>query len=212
MSADAQGFLVRPAVARFLYVLAHGAGAGMRHPFLERAAVALAARGIATYRYEFPYMKEGKGRPDPPAVAEAAVREAVLAAARAAPGLPLFAGGKSFGGRMTSQAQSKTALPGVRGLVFLGFPLHPPGRPSDARAEHLAGVEVPMLFVQGTRDEFAQRDLLEPVVQRLGVRATLHLVDEGDHSFKVPKRTGKTEVDVMNELAETIVTWADTHA
>jgi len=212
VSADAQGFLVRPAVARFLYVLAHGAGAGMRHPFLERAAVALAARGIATYRYEFPYMKEGKGRPDPPAVAEAAVREAVLAAARAAPGLPLFAGGKSFGGRMTSQAQSKAALPGVRGLVFLGFPLHPPGRPSDARAEHLAAVQVPMLFVQGTRDEFAQRDLLEPVVQRLGVRATLHLVDEGDHSFKVPKRTGKTEVDVMNELAETIVTWADTHA
>lgn len=212
MSADAQGFLVRPAVARFLYVLAHGAGAGMRHPFLERAAVALAARGIATYRYEFPYMQEGKGRPDPPAVAEAAVREAVLAAAQAAPGLPLFAGGKSFGGRMTSQAQSKAAMPGVRGLVFLGFPLHPPGRPSDARAEHLAAVQVPMLFVQGTRDEFAQRDLLEPVVQRLGVRATLHLVDEGDHSFKVPKRTGKTEVDVMNELAETIITWADTHA
>jgi len=203
-----QVLLVRPPDAGFLYVLAHGAGAGMRHPFLERAAQAFAARGIATYRYEFPYMRKGQSRPDPPAVAEAAVREAVGAAARAAPGLPLVAGGKSFGGRMTSQAQSRTPLPGVRGLVFLSFPLHPPGRPSDARAEHLSAVQVPMLFLQGTRDEFAQRELLEPVVMRLGGRATLHLVEEGDHSFRVPKRTGKTEADVMNELAEVIAQWA----
>jgi predicted alpha/beta-hydrolase family hydrolase len=180
----------------------------MRHPFMARAAEVFATHGIATYRYEFPYMRKGQARPDPPAVAEAAVREAVVAASRAAPGLPLLAGGKSFGGRMTSQAQSKAPLPGVRGLVFLGFPLHPPGRPSDARAEHLSAVQVPMLFLQGTRDEFAQRDLLEPVVQRLGGRATLHLVEEGDHSFKVPKRTAKTEADVMNELAGEIAQWA----
>lgn len=191
-----------------MYVLAHGAGAGMRHPFLARTAVALAPRGVATYRYEFPYMKKGRGRPDPPAVAEAAVREAVVAAALAAPGLPLLAGGKSFGGRMTSQAQAKAPLPGVRGLVFLGFPLHPPGQPGTARAEHLSAVQIPMLFLQGTRDEFAQRDLLEPVVRALGGRATLHLVEEGDHSLKVPKRTGKTEVDVMNDMAETIAQWA----
>lgn len=201
------GLLVRPADARFLYALAHGAGAGMRHPFLERAAQAFAAQGIATYRYDFPYMMKGERRPDPPAVAEAAVREAVLAAARAAPGLPLLAGGKSFGGRMTSQAQAKEPLPGVRGLVFLGFPLHPPGRPGTTRAGHLSAVQVPMLFLQGTRDEFAQLDLLEAVVQQLNGRATLHLVHEGDHSFKVPKRTGKPEADVMNELAGAIAQW-----
>jgi predicted alpha/beta-hydrolase family hydrolase len=189
-------------------VLAHGAGAGMRHPFLERAAVAFGSHGVATYRYEFPYMRKGQHRPDPPAVAEATVREAVLAAAHAAPGLPLLAGGKSFGGRMTSQAQAKQPLPGVRGLVFLGFPLHPPGRPATARAEHLSAVQVPMLFLQGTRDEFAQLELLEPVVKQLGSRATLHLIADGDHSFKVPKRTGKSEVDVMNDLAEAIAQWA----
>ena len=189
-------------------MLAHGAGAGMRHPFLERAAVAFGAHGVATYRYEFPYMRRGQHRPDPPAVAEAAVREAAEAATRALPGVPLLAGGKSFGGRMTSQAQAKQPLPGVRGLVFLGFPLHPPGRPATTRAEHLSAVQVPMLFVQGTRDEFAQLELLEPIVRQLGSRATLHLVEEGDHSFKVPKRTGKTEVDVMNDLAGAIVQWA----
>jgi predicted alpha/beta-hydrolase family hydrolase len=180
----------------------------MRHPFLERAAVAFGAHGVATYRYEFPYMRSGKHRPDPPAVAEAAVREAAAAAARVLPGVPLLAGGKSFGGRMTSQAQAKQPLPGVRGLVFLGFPLHAPGRPATTRGEHLAAVQVPMLFLQGTRDEFAQLDLLEPIVQKLGSRATLHLVEEGDHSFKVPKRTGKTEVDVMNDLAGAIAQWA----
>ncbi len=191
-----------------MYVFAHGAGAGMNHPFMERAAQALAGRGIATQRFDFPYMKAGKNRPDPPAIAEAAVREAVVEAARAAPGLPLLAGGKSFGGRMTSQAQANEPLPGVRGLVFLGFPLHAPGRPGIERAEHLSSVQVPMLFLQGTRDEFAQLDLLRGVVSRLGNRATMHLIEEGDHSFKVPKRTGKTERDVMDELAQTIQNWA----
>ena len=180
----------------------------MHHPFMERAAQALATRGIATHRFDFPYMKAGKNRPDPPAVAEAAVRAAALEATRAAPGLPLLAGGKSFGGRMTSQAQAKEPLPGVRGLVFFGFPLHAPGRPGVARAEHLSAVQVPMLFLQGTRDEFAALDLLRGVVQGLGDRATLHLIEEGDHSFKVPKRTGKTERDVMDELAQTIHDWA----
>ncbi len=191
-----------------MYVFAHGAGAGMHHPFMERAAQALASRDIATHRFDFPYMKAGKNRPDPPAVAEAAVREAVAEAARASPGLPLLAGGKSFGGRMTSQAQAREPLPGVRGLVFFGFPLHAPGRPGVARAEHLSAVQVPMLFLQGTRDEFATLELLRGVVQGLGDRATLHLIEEGDHSFKVPKRTGKTERDVMDELAQTIHNWA----
>lgn len=200
--------LTAPPDAQALYVLAHGAGAGMKHPFLERIAQVLAAHNIATYRYEFPYMQAGKNRPDPPAVAEAAVREAVAEAARAAPGLPLLAGGKSFGGRMTSQAQAKEPLPGVRGLAFLGFPLHAPGRPGIERAEHLSWVQVPMLFLQGTRDEFAHLDLLQGVVSRLGGRATLHRVEEGDHSFKVPKRTGKTEHDVMEELAQTVQNWA----
>jgi predicted alpha/beta-hydrolase family hydrolase len=202
------GLLVRPHDARLLYVLAHGAGTGMRHHFLAQAADVFAARGIATYRYEFPYMQAGKSRPDSPGVAEAAVRAAVVAAAHRAPDLPLIAGGKSFGGRMTSQAQAREPLPGVRGLVFLGFPLHPPGRPGTARAEHLTSVDVPMLFLQGTRDEFAQLDLLEQVVTGLGDRATLHLVEEGDHSFNVPKRAGKTEAHVMNELAVAFSDWA----
>jgi uncharacterized protein len=184
----------------------------MRHPFLEKMAEALGERGIATYRYEFLYMERRQGRPDPPAVAEARVREAVLDAARAAPGLPLFAGGKSFGGRMTSRAQVSEPLLGVRGLVFLGFPLHPPGRPGTSRAEHLDAVQVPMLFLQGTRDEFTGLDLLRPVVQRLSARATLHLIEGGDHSFKVLKRTGRTETDVFNELADTITAWAGKHA
>jgi predicted alpha/beta-hydrolase family hydrolase len=207
-----EGMLVRPHDARLLYVFAHGAGAGMRHHFLAQAADVLAARGIATYRYEFPYMQAGKSRPDPPGVAETAVRKAVAQASHRAPELPLIAGGKSFGGRMTSQAQAHEPLPGVRGLVFLGFPLHAPGRPGIERAEHLTAVEVPMLFLQGTRDEFAQLDLLQKVVTGLGSRATLHLIDEGDHSFKVPKRTGKTEADVMNELADTIQQWATANA
>jgi len=190
-----------------LYVLAHGAGAGMRHPFLETISQRLAERGVATLRYQFPYMERRASRPDPPAVAAATVRAAVAEAARAAPGLPLVAGGKSFGGRMTSTAQAEAPLPSVRGLVFLGFPLHPPGRPDDKRAEHLARVQIPMLFLQGDRDEFADLQLLRPVVKRLGERATLHLVEGGDHSFKVPKRTGKTEEAVMSELVQTIANW-----
>ena len=194
-----------------MYVFAHGAGAGMHHPFMERASQALVTHGIATHRFDFPYMKAGKSRPDSPAVAEAAVREAVREAARETPELSLLAGGKSFGGRMTSQAQAREPLPSVRGLVFFGFPLHAPGRPGVERAEHLAAVHIPMLFLQGTRDEFATLDLLQGVVQRLGTRATLHLIEEGDHSFKVPKRTGKTEHDVLEELATTIQHWADKH-
>jgi uncharacterized protein len=196
-----------PPGAKALLVLAHGAGAGMRHPFLERIAQALGERGVATFRYEFAYMEKRSGRPDPPAVAQACVREAVGEAAQALPGVPLFAGGKSFGGRMTSQAQAAEPLPGVRGLVFLGFPLHPPGRPATSRADHLDAVRIPMLFLQGTRDEFAGLDLLRPVVQRLGAHATLHVVEGGDHSFKVLKRTGRTETDVLGELADTIASW-----
>ena len=188
-------------------MLAHGAGAGMRHAFLEQLAQALALRKVATFRYEFLYMEKGGGRPDPPAVAAARVREAVAEAARVMPGLPLFAGGKSFGGRMTSTAAAESPLPGVRGLVFLGFPLHPPGQPGIGRAEHLDRVTVPMLFLQGTRDTFAQLPLLEPVIARLKPRATLHLIDGGDHSFKVPKSSGRTTEDVMRGLAETIAAW-----
>ncbi|HEV8264933.1 MAG TPA: alpha/beta family hydrolase [Gemmatimonadales bacterium] len=200
--------LVAPPDAKALLVLAHGAGAGMRHPFLEKMAQALSERGVATFRYEFAYMEQHKGRPDPPAVAEARVRAAVQEAARVAGGeLPLFAGGKSFGGRMTSQAQASEPLPGVRGLVFLGFPLHAPGRPGTARADHLAAVQVPMLFLQGTRDDFAGLDLLRPVVARLGERATLHLVEGGDHSFKVLKKSGRNEADVLAELAKLIADW-----
>ena len=201
--------LVADSSSRGILVLAHGAGAGMRHAFLERLAQALAARKVATFRYEFVYMEKGGGRPDPPAVAAARVREAVAAAADAAPGLPLFAGGKSFGGRMTSTAAADAPLPGVLGLVFLGFPLHPPGQPGIGRAEHLDRVTVPMLFLQGTRDTFAQLPLLEPVIARLEPRATLHLIDGGDHSFKVPKRSGRTPEDVLNDLADTIAEWVE---
>src|SRR5690348_4913668 len=208
---DVSGLLLRPAGARLLYVLAHGAGAGMRHPFLESISQRLAERGIATLRYQFPYMEQRARRPDPPAVAAATVRAAVAEAARVAPGLPLVAGGKSFGGRMTSTAQAEAPLAGVRGLVFLGFPLHAPGRPSDQRAEHLAQVQIPMLFLQGDRDEFADLELLRPVVTRLGDRATLHLVESGDHSFHVLKRSGKTADDVMRELLDAMVDWTSTN-
>jgi len=204
---DVSGLLLRPDGARLLYVLAHGAGAGMRHPFLESIAQGLAERSIATLRYQFLYMERRARRPDPPAVAAATVRAAVAEAARVAPGLPLIAGGKSFGGRMTSTAQAEAPLPGVRGLVFFGFPLHPPGRPDDKRAEHLAQVRIPMLFLQGDRDEFADLKLLRPMVRQLGELATLHLVEGGDHSFHVLKRSGRTDVAVMAELVETIVAW-----
>ena len=199
--------LDRPPDAWLLYILAHGAGAGMRHGFLESVARALFGRGVATLRYQFPYMEAGARRPDSPAVAEATVRAAVELAGELARGLPVIAGGKSFGGRMTSGAAAKS-LPGVRGLVFLGFPLHPPGKPATERADHLDSVEVPMLFLQGTRDQFARLDLISTVCRRLGSRATLHLIDEGDHSFGVPKRTGRNFSAVIDEVADAIVQWA----
>jgi predicted alpha/beta-hydrolase family hydrolase len=179
----------------------------MRHPFLETISQRLGERGIATLRYQFPYMERRARRPDPPAVAEATVRAVVEEAARAAPDLPLVAGGKSFGGRMTSSAQADVPLPGVAGLVFLGFPLHPPGRLGIARAAHLDRVAVPMLFLQGTRDEFADLTLLRQVVTQLGKRATLHLLKGGDHSFKVLKRSGRSDTDVMEELARAVDEW-----
>jgi predicted alpha/beta-hydrolase family hydrolase len=188
------------------YVFAHGAGAGMKHPFMAAAAAGLAARGISTLRYEFPYMERGSRRPDTPAVAHARVREAVEEAARRAAGLPIFAGGKSFGGRMTSQAQSAQPMPGVKGLVFFGFPLHAPGKPSQERAAHLAQVTVPMLFLQGTRDEFAQLDLLRPVVQKLQ-QASLELFEDADHSFHVPARSGRKDADVREEMLDRSARW-----
>lgn len=199
--------LDRPPDAWLIYVLAHGAGAGMRHRFLESMSAALGSRGVATLRYQFPYMEAGGRRPDTPAVAEATVRSAVKQAADLAPDLPLIAGGKSFGGRMTSSAAA-ISLPGVRGLAFLGFPLHPPGKPGTARADHLESVEVPMLFLQGTRDQFAQLDLITTVCDRLGTRAMLHLVDGADHSFGVPQRAGRMAESVLAELADTLVQWA----
>jgi len=201
------GLLLRPADARWLYVFAHGAGAGMRHRFMSAVAEALAERGVATLRYQFPYTEAGGRRPDPPGVLQATVRAAVAAAALAAPGLPLLAGGKSLGGRMTSSAAAKSSLPGVRGLVFVGFPLHAPGRSGTERAEHLEQVGIPMLFLQGTRDALADLDLIRTVCDRLGPRATLHVVDGGDHSFAVLKRSGRSEDEVIEELADTIAAW-----
>jgi uncharacterized protein len=196
-----------PSNPRACCVLAHGAGAGMTHPFMAAIATGLAERGIAAFRYQFPYMEQGSKRPDSPKVAHATVRAAVLEAARLFPALPLIGAGKSFGGRMTSQAQAASPLSGVRALVFLGFPLHPPGRPSDDRAKHLFDVHIPMLFLQGTRDEFAQLDLLQPICQRLGPRATLKLFPDADHSFHVPARTGRKDSDIRTEVLDTIASW-----
>jgi len=201
------GLLQVPEHARACFVLAHGAGAGMRHPFLAAVAAELADHGIATLRYQFPYMERRSKRPDSPDTCHATVRAAVTEAAALTPTVPLFAGGKSFGGRMTSQAQAHDPLPAVRGLVFLGFPLHPPGQPSESRAQHLVGVQVPMLFLQGTRDDFAKLDLIEPVVARLGDRAELKLVQDADHSFHVPARSGRTDAEVRGDLMRTLATW-----
>jgi hypothetical protein len=198
-----------PANPRACYVLAHGAGAGMTHPFMAAVAAGLAARDVATLRYQFPSMEAGKKRPDPPALAHSTVRAAVAAAARELPRLPLVAGGKSFGGRMTSQAQAAAPLPGVRGLVFLGFPLHPAGRPSRERAQHLAVVDIPMLFLQGTRDELAHLDELEPVIASLGERATLRLFEGADHSFHVPRGSGRSDADVLGDVLDAFSTWVD---
>ena len=208
-SVRVSALLQAPASSRACYVLAHGAGAGMAHAFMAAVAAELAERGIATLRYQFPYMETGGKRPDPPKVAQAAVRAAVAEAALRLPELPLFAGGKSFGGRMTSQAQALSPLPGIRGLAFLGFPLHPAGKPSSDRAKHLADIQIPMLFLQGTRDSLAELSLLEPVVKDLGRRATLHLVKEADHSFHVLKRSGRNDREVLDEVLDAFVAWVD---
>jgi predicted alpha/beta-hydrolase family hydrolase len=201
------GLLQRPRDARACYVLAHGAGAGMAHPFMAGVAKGLAERGIATLRYQFPYMERGSKRPDAPKVAHAAVRAAVAHATHLFPGLPLFAGGKSFGGRMTSQTQAASPLPEVHGLVFLGFPLHPAGKPSDERGKHLFDVRIPMLFLQGTRDELANLQLLKAVVEQLGSRATLELFEDADHSFHVPARTGRKDADVRAGMLDALAVW-----
>lgn len=201
------GLLLRPDDAYALLVFAHGAGAGMTHKAMESNARGLAERGIATLRYQFPYMEKGSRRPDSPRIAHAAVRAAVAKAGELAPDLPLFAGGRSFGGRMTSQAQAIAPLPGVRGLIFLGFPLHPAGKPATERAEHLARVEIPMLFVSGERDALAELELLKPVVAGLGRRATLHLVTDADHSLKVPVGSGRTHAQAEAEALDAIAEW-----
>lgn len=202
------GVLLRPGDAWVVYVLAHGAGAGMRHPFLESIAASLADRGVATVRYQFPYMEAGRRSPDPPAVLEATVRAAVREGGNLMPDLPVVAGGKSLGGRMTSGAAAAKPLDRVNGLIFLGFPLHPPGQPGTHRAAHLQRVDVPMLFLQGTRDAFAQLDLITGVCRTLEPRAALHLVEGADHSFGVLKRSGRTPTQVLDELANTTARWA----
>lgn len=208
-SRQVSALLLAPAKARACYVLAHGAGAGMTHPFMEAIATELSGRGVATLRYQFPYMEQKGRRPDPPKIAHAAVRAAVAEAARQMPGVPLVAGGKSFGGRMTSQAQAVSAMDGVRGLAFLGFPLHAAGKPSDERAAHLFDVKVPMMFLQGTRDALADLTLLQPLCRKLGRRATLRLFDEADHSFHVPAKTGRKDPEVRSEMLDALAAWID---
>jgi uncharacterized protein len=201
--------LVMPPEAWGLVVLAHGAGAGMQHAFMSEVASGLAGKGLATLRYQFPYMEAGRKRTDPPALCHATVRTAVATAREAAPGLPLLAGGKSFGGRMTSQAQAASALPGVCGLVFLGFPLHPARRPGEERAAHLASVEVPMLFLQGTRDELADLTLIRGVTARVGSKATLVVICDADHSFHVRAKSGRNDAGALGELLAALAVWAD---
>ncbi|GAM98786.1 predicted hydrolase of the alpha/beta-hydrolase fold [alpha proteobacterium U9-1i] len=201
------GLLLRPQNAKALYVFAHGAGAGMTHKAMASNADGLAARGIATLRYQFLYMEKGGKRPDPPKLAHVAVRSAVAEAALLAPDLPLFAGGRSFGGRMTSQAQAESPLPGVIGLAFLGFPLHPAGKPGAERADHLSRVSIPMLFVSGTRDALAELNLLQPAVAGLGKRATLKLIDHADHSFNVLKSSGRTSTEAEAEALDAFAAW-----
>lgn len=204
------GLLDRGASSGALLVLGHGAGAGMHHAFMAALAHALVERGVSVLRYQFPFMENGSKRPDPPAIATATVRAAVAAAAAALPDVPLFAGGKSFGGRMTSQAQAAAPLPGVRGLVFVGFPLHPAGKPAIARAEHLDRVALPMLFLQGTRDALAELPLVDTVIARLGARATLDVIDDADHAFHVRKSSGTDDAAVLERLATRIATWTST--
>jgi predicted alpha/beta-hydrolase family hydrolase len=203
------GLLQSPSGARACFVVAHGAGAGMTHPFMATVAAELAERGVATLRYQFPYMEKGGKRPDPPKLAHAAVRAAVAEAARLVPGFPLIAGGKSFGGRMTSQAQAAAPLQSVEGLAFLGFPLHPAGRPARERGQHLFEVQIPMLFLQGTRDALAALDQLAPLCKALGRRASLKLFEDADHSFHVPARTGKKDSQVRSEMLDALVEWIE---
>ena len=204
--------LLRPANAKALYLFAHGAGAGMTHKAMESNAQGLAERGVATLRYHFLYMEKGSKRPDPPRLAHAVVRAAAAEAAKLARDLPLFAGGRSFGGRMTSQAQSDAPLPGVKGLASLGFPLHPAGKPGIERADHLSRVEVPMLFVSGDRDALAELDLLESVVAGLGDRATLHLVAHADHSLKTAAKSGRTSAEAEAEALDALADWMSENA
>jgi predicted alpha/beta-hydrolase family hydrolase len=206
---EVSALLSRPKNARRLLVLAHGAGAGMSHPFMEKLAGELAGAGVATFRYHFPYMEARRRVPDAPTVLTATVVAAVETAAKVAPDLPLLAGGKSMGGRMTSQAAAQRPLEGVRGLVFFGFPLHPPNRPATKRADHLAKVTLPMLFLQGTRDTLADLKLLRPICAKLGSGATLYVIEKADHSFHVLKSTGRSDTEVIRELAETVASWAD---
>jgi predicted alpha/beta-hydrolase family hydrolase len=206
---EVSALFVKPKNARRLLVLAHGAGAGMTHPFMENLSDELAAIGIATFRYQFPYMEQRRRVPDSPPVLTATVSAAVQAVKKTAPDLPLLAGGKSMGGRMTSQAAAQNLLDAVRGLVFFGFPLHPPNRPGTKRADHLAKVRQPMLFLQGTSDTFADLKLLRPICAKLGPRTTLHIIESADHSFHVLKSSKRTDADVLCELAETTASWAD---
>ncbi len=204
------GLLQAPPEARACYVMAHGAGAGMAHPFMAAIANGLSERRIATLRYQFPYMERGSKRPDTPALAQTTVRAAVAEASRLVPELALVAGGKSFGGRMTSQAQAASPLSGVRGLAFLGFPLHPAGRPSEERAKHLFEAQTPMLFLQGTRDALADLGLMQTLAERLGARATLKLFQDADHSFHVPARTGRKDSEVRVEMSDALAHWIET--
>jgi hypothetical protein len=206
-SEKVSSLLLHPAGAKALYLFAHGAGGGMNHKAMESNARGLADRGIATLRYQFPYMEKGSRRPDPPKIAHATVRAAAAKALELAPELPLFAGGRSFGGRMTSQAQAIEPLPSVRGLAFLGFPLHLAGKPGIQRADHLASVTIPMLFVSGDRDALAELDLLKSVVAGLGERATLHLVAQADHSFKVAAKSGRTTAEAEGEALDALARW-----
>ena len=204
---EVSALLIRPENAGALYLFAHGAGAGMTHKSVESNALGLAERRIATLRYQFPYMEKGSRRPDSPKVAHAAVRAAAAQALEIAPDLTLFAGGRSFGGRMTSQAQADSPLPNVRGLAFIGFPLHPAGKPGTERAEHMKRVSVPLLFVSGAKDALAQMDLLEPVVRGLGDHATLHVIAEADHSLKVPAKSGRTNAEAEAEALDAMADW-----
>lgn len=207
-AGEVSGLLMKPADARAMLCFAHGAGAGMRHAFMEAIATRLAARAIATFRYQFPYMESGSRRPDPQPLLLSTVRAAVAAATATVPGVPVFGGGKSMGGRMTSNAAAEAPVEGLRGIAFLGFPLHPPDRPGTDRAVHLEHTTVPLLFVQGTRDRLADLDLLRPIVERLGARATLHVIEDADHSFAVRKRvTGRANGDVLDEIADVTAEW-----